>query len=170
MPSGKYYCDYCEKEFQDTQVARKRHLQSKPHLRAKALWYSSSSSGISLLSFFSLFLKGTIFNISVSFNTKFLDLVNPQVSNFATKGLCNRFITSNFCPFGDSCRYFHPNNNTGSTGFTNNTQLRVDMLNQQHIQGDFVSGRPGTGWFDLPPSLKPPPEQGYPQLPFIDWG
>ncbi|AED93594.1 putative transcription factor C3H family [Arabidopsis thaliana] len=147
MPSGKYYCDYCEKEFQDTQVARKRHLQSKPHLRAKALWYSSSSS----------------------------DLVNPQVSNFATKGLCNRFITSNFCPFGDSCRYFHPNNNTGSTGFTNNTQLRVDMLNQQHIQGstlnrDFVSGRPGTGWFDLPPSLKPPPEQGYPQLPFIDWG
>jgi len=94
MPSGKYYCDYCEKEFQDTQVARKRHLQSKPHLRAKALWYSSSSSGISLLSFFSLFLKGTIFNISVSFNTKFLDLVNPQVSNFATKGLCNRFITS----------------------------------------------------------------------------
>ncbi|CAD5332770.1 unnamed protein product [Arabidopsis thaliana] len=104
-----------------------------------------------------------------------LDLVHPQVSNFATKGLCNRFITSNFCPFGDSCRYFHPNNNTGSTGFTNNTQLRVDMLNQQHIQGstlnrDFVSGRPGTGWFDLPPSLKPPPEQGYPQLPFIDWG
>ncbi|XP_010493926.1 PREDICTED: zinc finger CCCH domain-containing protein 3-like isoform X2 [Camelina sativa] len=139
MPSGKYYCDYCEKEFQDTQVARKRHLQSKPHLRAKALWYSSSSD------------------------------LNPQVSNFATKGLCNSFITSNFCPFGNSCRYVHPRSNTGSTGFTSNTQPHPDMLNQ-HIQGDFFSGRPGTGWFDLPPSLKPPPEQGYPQLPSIDWG
>ncbi|XP_010421530.1 PREDICTED: zinc finger CCCH domain-containing protein 3-like [Camelina sativa] len=144
MPSGKYYCDYCEKEFQDTQVARKRHLQSKPHLRAKALWYSSSSD------------------------------LNPQVSNFGTKGLCNRFITSNFCPFGNSCRYLHPQNNTGSTGFTNNTQPHADMINQ-HIQEstlnrDFVSGRVRTGWFDLPPSLKPPPEQGYPQLPSIDWG
>uniref|UniRef100_A0A1J3JU70 Zinc finger CCCH domain-containing protein 3 n=1 Tax=Noccaea caerulescens TaxID=107243 RepID=A0A1J3JU70_NOCCA len=141
MPSGKYYCDYCEKEFQDTQVARKRHLQSKPHLRAKALWYSSASD------------------------------LNQQVSNFAPRGLCNRFVTSNFCPFGDSCRYLHPNN---IPGFTNNTQTHAGLPNQHivgsHFNRDFVSGRPGTGWFDLPPSLKPPPEQGYPQLPFIDWG
>ncbi|CAN8265273.1 unnamed protein product [Cochlearia groenlandica] len=121
MPSGKYYCDYCEKEFQDTQVARKRHLQSKPHLQAKSLWYSSHSD------------------------------LNPQVSNFVRRDLCNRFVTSNFCPFGDSCRYLHPNNIPGSTG-------------------DFITGRSRTGWFDLPPSLKPPPEQGYPQLPYIDWG
>ncbi|ESQ32190.1 hypothetical protein EUTSA_v10005088mg [Eutrema salsugineum] len=144
MPSGKYYCDYCEKEFQDTQVARKRHLQSKPHLRAKALWYSSSSD------------------------------LNPQVSNFVPKGVCNRFVTSNFCPFGDSCRYMHPSNIPGDTGLTNNTQTHAGLPNQ-HIEGaflnrDFVNGRQGTGWFDLPPSLKPPPEQGYPQLPSIDWG
>ncbi|CAA7017172.1 unnamed protein product [Microthlaspi erraticum] len=142
MPSGKYYCDYCDKEFQDTQVARKRHLQSNPHLRAKALWYSSASDR------------------------------NQQVSNFAPRGLCNRFVTSNFCPFGDSCRYLHPNNNIpGSTGFANNNTQPHDGFPNQHIQAsDFVSGGPGTGWFDLPPSLKPPPEQGYPQLPFIDWG
>uniref|UniRef100_M4F683 C3H1-type domain-containing protein n=1 Tax=Brassica campestris TaxID=3711 RepID=M4F683_BRACM len=121
MPSGKYYCDYCEKEFQDTQVARKRHLQSNPHLRAKALWYSSITS----------------------------DVNNQQVSSFVPRGLCNRFVSSNFCPFGDSCRYLHPNN----------------------ITGDCFSRRAGgAGWFDLPPSLRPPPEQGYPQPPSIDWG
>ena len=41
MPLGKYYCDYCDKEFQDTPFARKRHLQGLQHLRAKALWYDS---------------------------------------------------------------------------------------------------------------------------------
>lgn len=41
MPLGKYYCDYCNKEFQDTRLARTRHLQSSLHLRAKALWYDS---------------------------------------------------------------------------------------------------------------------------------
>ncbi|KAF8099373.1 hypothetical protein N665_0245s0050 [Sinapis alba] len=142
MPSGKYYCDYCEKEFQDTQVARKRHLQSKPHLRAKALWYSSTTS----------------------------DVNNHQVSTFVSRGLCNRFVSSSFCPFGDSCRYLHPNNIPGSTGYTNNnnTQPLVGLPNQ-HVQGSSLN-REGTGWFDLPPSLRPPPEQGYPQLPSIDWG
>nr|VDD28226.1 unnamed protein product [Brassica oleracea] len=164
MPSGKYYCDYCEKEFQDTQVARKRHLQSNPHLRAKALWYSSATTS------------------------------DVKVSSFASRGLCNRFVSSvcssifistsshffllclwNFCPFGYSCRYLHPNNIPGNTGLAHNTQLLAGLPNQ-HIQGsslnrDCFSGRAGgTGWFDLPPSLRPPPEQGYPQLPSIDWG
>ncbi|KAK0592911.1 hypothetical protein LWI29_027647 [Acer saccharum] len=41
MPLGKYHCDYCNTEFQDTSFARKRHLQCLQHLRAKALWYDS---------------------------------------------------------------------------------------------------------------------------------
>ncbi|KAF3501850.1 hypothetical protein F2Q69_00039817 [Brassica cretica] len=85
-----------------------------------------------------------------------------------------KLVEENFCPFGDSCRYLHPNNIPGNTGYTNNnsnTQLLAGLPNQ-HIQGsDCFSGRAGgTGWFDLPPSLRPPPEQGYPQLPSIDWG
>uniref|UniRef100_M8CDG0 Zinc finger CCCH domain-containing protein 3 n=1 Tax=Aegilops tauschii TaxID=37682 RepID=M8CDG0_AEGTA len=39
MPLGKYYCDYCDKEFQDTAAARRRHLQGAQHHRARALWY-----------------------------------------------------------------------------------------------------------------------------------
>jgi len=41
MPLGKYYCDYCDKQFQDTPAARKRHLQGTQHQRARALWYDS---------------------------------------------------------------------------------------------------------------------------------
>ncbi|XP_044348365.1 zinc finger CCCH domain-containing protein 3 isoform X2 [Triticum aestivum] len=41
MPLGKYYCDYCDKEFQDTAAARRRHLQGAQHHRARALWYDS---------------------------------------------------------------------------------------------------------------------------------
>jgi hypothetical protein len=41
MPLGKYYCDYCDKQFQDTPAARRRHLQGVQHQRARALWYDS---------------------------------------------------------------------------------------------------------------------------------
>lgn len=43
MPLGKYYCDYCDKQFQDTPSARKRHLQGLQHQRARALWYDTVS-------------------------------------------------------------------------------------------------------------------------------
>ncbi|KAE9445536.1 hypothetical protein C3L33_22566, partial [Rhododendron williamsianum] len=49
MPLLKYYCDYCEKQFQDTPAARKRHLQGVQHQRAKALYYQNSSSSSSFL-------------------------------------------------------------------------------------------------------------------------
>ncbi|KAK8914630.1 Zinc finger CCCH domain-containing protein 3 [Platanthera zijinensis] len=41
MPLGKYYCDYCDKQFQDTSAARKRHLSGVQHQRNRALWYDS---------------------------------------------------------------------------------------------------------------------------------
>ncbi|KAG5548942.1 hypothetical protein RHGRI_014346 [Rhododendron griersonianum] len=85
MPLLKYYCDYCEKQFQDTPAARKRHLQGVQHQRAKALYYQNSSS------------------------------------------------SSSFLPGGT---------------------IRDSM---------------GISLGNLPPSLKPPPEGGYPPLPFIDW-
>ncbi|KAF8401250.1 hypothetical protein HHK36_012182 [Tetracentron sinense] len=41
MPLAKYSCDYCDKQFQDTPSARRRHLQGVQHQRAKALWYDT---------------------------------------------------------------------------------------------------------------------------------
>ena len=41
MPARKYYCDYCDKQFQDTPADRKRHVKGIQHLQAKARWYDS---------------------------------------------------------------------------------------------------------------------------------
>uniref|UniRef100_A0A2P2JPK0 Uncharacterized protein MANES_09G179900 n=1 Tax=Rhizophora mucronata TaxID=61149 RepID=A0A2P2JPK0_RHIMU len=78
MPLGKYYCDYCDKEFQDTAVARRRHLQSSSHLRAKSLWYNNINNNI-----------------------------NRPSSAFPPR-VCNRFVNTGFCPYGASCKYSHP--------------------------------------------------------------
>ncbi|KAL0006393.1 hypothetical protein SO802_013954 [Lithocarpus litseifolius] len=67
MPLGKYYCDYCDKEFQDTPYVRKRHLQGLQHLRNKALWFDSF---------------------------QFKDANQAYTEGFG-KGVCNRFVKTN---------------------------------------------------------------------------
>ncbi|KAK2661393.1 hypothetical protein Ddye_007926 [Dipteronia dyeriana] len=175
MPLGKYHCDYCNKEFQDTPFARKRHLQGLQHLRAKALWYDS--------------LK---------------DTNHPHPHGFS-KGVCSRFLKTGFCPYGDSCKYFHPNNNSnpqntvqGVVGFIDNVQSsqvvprvqlfggsslpglenvqssaivsRIQLVGGSSLSGDVMRDSMGMSWGNLPLSLKPLPEGGYPPLPFVDWG
>ncbi|KAE8010364.1 hypothetical protein FH972_006739 [Carpinus fangiana] len=129
MPLGKYYCDYCDKQFQDTPYARKRHLQGLHHLRAKALWFDSLN----------------------------LQDANQAYTEGFGKGVCNRFVKTGFCQYGDSCKYFHPKNN-------------LPNVNAQGLSGDVLLDSIGMSWRNLPPSLKPPPEGGYQPLPFVDWG
>ncbi|KAL5580408.1 hypothetical protein UlMin_012850 [Ulmus minor] len=150
MPLGKYYCDYCDKQFQDTPFARKRHLQGLQHIRAKALWYDS------------------------------LKAPNQAYGESFGKGVCNRFVKTGFCQYGDSCKYFHPKNNVqnlsirGISGPVDSNQSPIFQGNQiagsSSIPGETVRDRMGMSWGNLPPSLKPPPEGGYPSLPFVDWG
>ncbi|XP_023739104.1 zinc finger CCCH domain-containing protein 3 isoform X2 [Lactuca sativa] len=128
MPLGKYYCDYCDKQFQDTPFHRKRHLQGLLHQKAKALWYASIPRDPNQVSLQS-----------------------------STVGLCNRFIRTGSCPYGDSCKYVHPNQN-------------LPNMNMQGFAGGMVVDRMGVMLGNLPPSLRPPPEGGYPPLPFVDWG
>ncbi|KAK9139111.1 hypothetical protein Scep_008792 [Stephania cephalantha] len=124
MPLGKYYCDYCEKQFQDTPSARKRHIQGLHHQRARALWYHS-------------------------------------LNQIQSDGLCHRFIRTGFCQYGESCKYFHPNQNIpGGNQFAGGSSL----------QGNISRDGMGISLGNLPPSLRLPPEGGYPSLPFIDWG
>ncbi|KAK6805129.1 hypothetical protein RDI58_002913 [Solanum bulbocastanum] len=171
MPLGKYYCDYCDKEFQDTAAARRRHLQGVQHQRAKALWYDS--------------------------------LRNPQLFNDPDsfgKGVCNHFVRTGYCQYGDSCKYYHPKQNSqtvNQTGlppgiflgkivervFTQVVNLLVRPLFQASIafasifflfslkmSGDVFRENAGASLGNLPPSLRPPPEGGYPPLPFVEWG
>ncbi|OVA16694.1 zinc finger protein [Macleaya cordata] len=151
MPLAKYYCDYCDKQFQDTASARKRHLQGLQHQRAKALWYDS--------------LK---------------DPNRNQAESFGKAGVCNHFVRTGFCQFGDSCKYFHPKQNVNIPGvmvtnFTETVQSPVILGNQLTGRGgsvpvDMIRDGMGISLGNLPPSLRPPPEGGYPPLPFVDWG
>ena len=96
MPLGKYYCDYCDKEFQDTPYVRKRHLQGLQHLRNKALWFDSFQfKGLSFFFFFffSLYLYDSLtfffFFYQVAF---FIADANQAYTEGFGKGVCNRFV------------------------------------------------------------------------------
>ncbi len=149
MPLGKYYCDYCDKQFQDTPFHRKRHLQGVQHQRAKALWYAS--------------------------------LREPNADSFGGGGVCNRFLTTGSCQYGDSCKYYHPKQNPQSMNMqgiaaTNFTHIPSPSFTGSQpvggpsLPGDMVRDSMGVALGNLPPSLRPPPEGGYPPLPFVDWG
>ena len=81
MPLGKYYCDYCDKEFQDTQYARKRHLQGLHHIRNKALWFDSfQSQGLCFFFSFSL----SVFQ-NIHFQTPFYQSIYLWFSHMLTR-------------------------------------------------------------------------------------
>ncbi|KAF3778956.1 Zinc finger CCCH domain-containing protein 3 [Nymphaea thermarum] len=163
MPLGKYYCDYCDKQFQDTPSARKRHLQGLQHQRARALWYDSLS-------------RPSPFN----------DL--PQ----SVKPICNSFARTGFCRYGDGCKYFHPKQNLQPSGqampgksFLNASTFIAATLVYRYVllkpvfvslylhfgcAGSLIKDGMGMSLANLPPSLMLPPDGGYPPLPFIDWG
>ncbi|ONK63121.1 uncharacterized protein A4U43_C07F11630 [Asparagus officinalis] len=136
MPLGKYYCDYCDKQFQDTHFARKRHLSGSQHQRARAQWYDS--------------FKG------------------PHGGPLQL-GVCHHFVRTGNCKYGDSCKYFHP---VQTAVNTTPTLSGPGSLGANPFVGvGSVSGdQTGVSWGNLPPSLRPPPEGGYPPLPFLDWG
>ncbi|KAL5228050.1 hypothetical protein ABZP36_016315 [Zizania latifolia] len=151
MPLGKYYCDYCEKQFQDTPAARKRHLQGSQHQRARALWYDALRRQE---------LHGG---------------APPLLQPDGAMGVCHHFARTGTCKFGDSCRYFHPKPGTASGAMVQQSNFfrnQPNFVGYQAVDGSSFSGNILGGhtlWGNLPPSLRPP-EGGYPPFPFVDWG
>eukprot|EP00271_Cylindrocystis_brebissonii_P011538 TRINITY_DN29389_c0_g1_i1.p1 TRINITY_DN29389_c0_g1~~TRINITY_DN29389_c0_g1_i1.p1 ORF type:complete len:135 (+),score=19.72 TRINITY_DN29389_c0_g1_i1:579-983(+) len=78
MGRRKYFCEYCEKEFYDDPVNRRRHLTSFSHLRNKGLWYEAVESA----------------------NNKPIETDNREI--------CKLYLTQGLCAYGDSCRFRHP--------------------------------------------------------------
>ncbi|KAI4378082.1 hypothetical protein MLD38_015617 [Melastoma candidum] len=119
MPLMKYYCDYCDKQFQDTPSARKRRL------RARSLWFDS------------LRLSETI--------------QAPAAGDASfTAGVCNRFVKTGFCQYGDSCKYVHPKGMASPATGAGTV-----------APGNIVSGSVGMAWENLPLSLRPSPDSAY---------
>lgn len=110
MPLGKYYCDYCDKQFQDTYFARKRHLQGIQHLRAKALWYDSLNGQYSppppslFFLFLIIFIKyAWIYNIILFLACAFLIAeTNQTYPDGFPKGVCSRFVKTVLFFFGEN--------------------------------------------------------------------
>lgn len=152
MPVPKYYCDYCDKQFQDTPVARRRHLQGSAHQRAKTLWFDS-----------------------------FKDPGQLQ-GEIVGKGICTQYMRTGFCRFGNHCKYQHvcssqnqPSVKAGHVYGISQTNIVVGLGPPQLVPtlpstADALTERLPASFLNLPPSLRPPPENGYLPLPAIDWG
>lgn len=73
----RYYCDYCDRSFQDTLHNRKKHLNGVQHQRAKKAWFDHFKGAAAIL------------------------------QEERNKQLCRKFIQTGQCVFGSSCRYSH---------------------------------------------------------------
>lgn len=73
----RYFCDYCDRSFQDNLHNRKKHLNGVQHLRAKRLWYDLFRDAAAIL------------------------------QEEQTKKPCRKFLQTGQCDFGSNCRFSH---------------------------------------------------------------
>uniref|UniRef100_A0A452UPS7 Zinc finger matrin-type protein 5 n=1 Tax=Ursus maritimus TaxID=29073 RepID=A0A452UPS7_URSMA len=72
-----YFCDYCNRSFQDNLHNRKKHLNGLQHLKAKKVWYDMFRDAAAIL----------------------LDEQNKRP--------CRKFLLTGQCDFGSNCRFSH---------------------------------------------------------------
>uniref|UniRef100_A0A8C3NIU3 Zinc finger matrin-type protein 5 n=1 Tax=Geospiza parvula TaxID=87175 RepID=A0A8C3NIU3_GEOPR len=73
----RYFCDYCDRSFQDNLHNRKKHLNGVQHLRAKRVWYDLFRDAAAIL------------------------------QEEQTKKPCRKFLQTGQCDFGSNCRFSH---------------------------------------------------------------
>ncbi|XP_007568260.1 zinc finger matrin-type protein 5 [Poecilia formosa] len=73
----RYYCDYCDRSFQDNMHNRKKHLNGVQHHRAKKAWYDQFRDYAAVLH-------------------------DEQI-----KKPCRKFLQKGICDFGPNCRFSH---------------------------------------------------------------
>ncbi|XP_028274460.1 zinc finger matrin-type protein 5 [Parambassis ranga] len=73
----RYYCDYCDRSFQDNMHNRKKHLNGVQHHRAKKAWFDHFRDTAAIL-------------------------YDEQA-----KKPCRKFLTKGICDFGSNCRFSH---------------------------------------------------------------
>uniref|UniRef100_A0A8B9Q2G2 Zinc finger matrin-type protein 5 n=1 Tax=Apteryx owenii TaxID=8824 RepID=A0A8B9Q2G2_APTOW len=73
----RYFCDYCDRSFQDNLHNRKKHLNGVQHLRAKRVWYDLFRDAAAIL------------------------------QEEQSKKPCRKFLQTGQCDFGSNCRFSH---------------------------------------------------------------
>ncbi|KAK2819147.1 hypothetical protein Q5P01_024708 [Channa striata] len=73
----RYYCDYCDRSFQDNMHNRKKHLNGVQHHRAKKAWFDHFRDSAAIL------------------------------HDEQTKKPCRKFLQKGICDFGPNCRFSH---------------------------------------------------------------
>uniref|UniRef100_A0A1A8QCM1 Zinc finger matrin-type protein 5 n=1 Tax=Nothobranchius pienaari TaxID=704102 RepID=A0A1A8QCM1_9TELE len=73
----RYYCDYCDRSFQDNMHNRKKHLNGVQHHRAKKAWFDQFRDFTAIL-------------------------LDEQ-----TKKPCRQFLQRGVCDFGANCKFSH---------------------------------------------------------------
>lgn len=73
----RYYCDYCDRSFQDNMHNRKKHLNGVQHHRAKKAWFDHFRDSAAIL-------------------------YDEQA-----KKPCRKFLQRGICDFGPNCRFSH---------------------------------------------------------------
>ncbi|XP_053443458.1 zinc finger matrin-type protein 5 isoform X3 [Nycticebus coucang] len=73
----RYFCDYCDRSFQDNLHNRKKHLNGLQHLKAKKVWYDMFRDAAAIL------------------------------QDEQNKRPCRKFLLTGQCDFGSNCRFSH---------------------------------------------------------------
>ncbi|XP_066546217.1 zinc finger matrin-type protein 5 [Amia ocellicauda] len=73
----RYYCDYCDRSFQDNMHNRKKHLNGVQHQRCKKAWFDNFRDAAAIL------------------------------ADERTKKPCRKFLQTGQCVFGSNCRFSH---------------------------------------------------------------
>lgn len=73
----RYYCDYCDRSFQDNMHNRKKHLNGVQHHRAKKAWFDHFRDASAIL------------------------------QDEQAKKPCRKFLQKGICDFGPNCRFSH---------------------------------------------------------------
>lgn len=169
----RYYCDYCDRSFQDNKHNREKHLNGVQHHRAKKAWFDHFKDPKAIL-------------------------LEEQA-----KKPCRKFLQKGICDFGQNCRFSHMSEedflNLKRQMEVENSQKhsedkflsdrsiedwlskRERRLNAQCNEGDLkteVEECPEESNVppqlltipNLPPSLLPPPVSGWKVSVQTEWG
>ncbi|NXX51154.1 ZMAT5 protein, partial [Tricholaema leucomelas] len=167
----RYFCDYCDRSFQDNLHNRKKHLNGVQHLRAKRVWYDLFRDAAAIL------------------------------QEEQTKKPCRKFLQTGQCDFGSNCRFSHmTEQDLEKLSAQVQGEQRLKELQQEGADvppgtiedwlekrakrlstAQSVSALPEKpapfqyppGWpplQDLPPSLQAPPPGGWHIPPNLQWG